>query len=134
MARFSKRLIVVGDRVLVRPQEGEERTHSGLVVPSTAVSTRSVRGGKVEAVGPGVPVPDPSEVAEEPWRRRREGEGGRYVPLQARVGDFALFLRAAAVEITYEGEDFLIVPNSAILVLLREEIDLGSLEDGPRES
>ncbi len=130
MARFKKRLIVVGDRILVRPQEGEERTHAGLYVPQSAVTSRSVRGGTVVAVGPGTPVADPSDVHEEPWKKGAES-GARYVPLQAAAGDYALFLQNAAVEITFEGKKYLIVPISAVLVLVREAIDLDDLDSGP---
>lgn len=123
MASFKKRLIVVGDRILVRPEEGQERTNAGLYVPQSAVSSRSVRGGKVVAVGPGLPIADPADISDEPWRQKTE-KAARYVPLQAREGDYALFIRNAAVEIAFEKENYLIVPNSAVLVLVREDIEL----------
>ncbi len=47
--------------------------------------------------------------------------------MQAEVGDYALFLKKAAVEIKFEGERYLIVPHNSILVLIREEVDV--LED-----
>jgi chaperonin GroES len=40
--------------------------------------------------------------------------------VQARVGDFAIFFRRAAVEITFEGSKYLVVPQAAVLVLIRE--------------
>jgi co-chaperonin GroES (HSP10) len=123
VASFKKRLIVVGDRILVRPQEGQERTNAGLYLPQSAVSSRSVRGGTVVAVGPGLPIADPTDVQAEPWQQKTE-RATRYVPLQAREGDYALFIRNAAVDITFENENYLIVPNSAVLVLVREDIDL----------
>jgi len=127
MASFKKHLIVVGDRILVRPLEGEERTASGLYVPPSAVSARSVQGGNVVAVGPGLPIPDPADVDAEPWKQRQEPHA-RYVPLQAREGDYALFMRNASVEITFEDTKYLIVPNSAVLVLMREEIELRDMD------
>ncbi len=126
MARFAKRLIVVGDRIVVRPESGEEKTGAGLYVPQSAVSARSVRGGTVVAVGPGYPVADPTDVDDEPWKPRHD-RGARYVPLQAQEGDYVLFLRSGAVEFTFEGSHYLIVPNSAVLVLARDEIDLEDL-------
>src|SRR2546425_3288404 len=51
-----KRLIVVGDRVLIAPEEGEERTNVGLYLPPTAVETRQVQGGRIVATGPGTPI------------------------------------------------------------------------------
>jgi co-chaperonin GroES (HSP10) len=123
MGAFKKRLIVVGDRILVRPEEGQERTHAGLYLPQSAVSSRSVRGGKVVAVGPGFPIADPTDVQAEPWQQKTV-PATRYLPLQAKEGDYALFIRNAAVEITFDNENYLIVPNSAVLVLVREDVDL----------
>ena len=115
----NKRLIVVGDRVLVQVEEGEERTKVGLYLPSTAVDSQAVQGGEIVATGPGLPMPDPGEGGDEPWRRGPARET-RYVPMQAQVGDYALFFRKAAVEITFEGQPFLVVPQAAILALVRE--------------
>ena len=44
-----------------------------------------------------------------------------FVPMQARNGDYALFFRKAAVEITFEGDRYLVVPQAAILALVRDE-------------
>jgi chaperonin GroES len=63
-----KKLIVVGDRVLVKPEEGEERSKVGLYLPPTALDSQAVQGGKIMATGPGLPMPDPSEISDEPWR------------------------------------------------------------------
>jgi co-chaperonin GroES (HSP10) len=120
MADSKKRLIVVGDRVLIEPEAGEDRTKVGLYLPSTAVDNQAVQGGTVLATGPGNAVSAPTELDDEPWKI-----GGaaatRYVPLQARIGDYAIFFRNAAVEITFEGDRYLVVPQAAILTLVREE-------------
>lgn len=113
-----KRLIVVGDRVLVQPEEGQERTSVGLYLPKTAVEGEQIQGGTVVARGPGIPMPDPGEHDEEPWKQT--GREARYVPMQAKVGDYALFFRRAAVEIKFEGKNYLVVPHAAILVIMRE--------------
>lgn len=123
MPSIRKKLIIVGDRLLVKPNEGEERTETGLVLPASAVQDQQVRQGRVIKVGPGIPVPDPGDI-DEPWKKKHEDEA-RYVPLQAREGDTALFLKKASVEIKFEGERYLIVPNGAVLMLIREDIDLG---------
>jgi len=114
----NKRLIVAGDRVLIAPEEGEERTRVGLYLPATAIDAMAVQGGKVLATGPGTPLAEPASLDDEPWRIRAPG-GARYVPMQARVGDYALFFRKAAVEITFEERRYLVVPQAAILVLVR---------------
>ncbi len=113
-----KRLIVVGDRVLIEPEEGEERTKVGLYLPASAVDKQSVQGGRVVATGPGTPIGAPTELDEEPWKIA-SGEA-RYLPVQARVGDFAIFFRKAAVEISFEGKVYLVVPQAAILTLVRD--------------
>ena len=113
-----KQLIVVGDRVLIEPEEGEERTKVGLYLPASAVDRQSVQGGRVLATGPGTPIGAPTELDEEPWKI---GSGeARYLPVQARVGDFAIFFRKAAVEISFEGKEYLVVPQAAILTLVRD--------------
>ena len=115
-----KRLIVVGDRVLIQPEEGEDRTHVGLYLPASAVDNQAVQGGKVVATGPGTPISAPTELNEdEPWRIG--GSEARFLPVQARVGDFAIFFRRAAVEITFEERKYLVVPQAAILTLVRED-------------
>ena len=121
MRHNNKELIVVGDRVLVRVEEGEERTNVGLYLPPTAVDSQAVQGGTIVATGPGLPMPSPDSNTDEPWRvTSRET---RFVPMQARMGDYALFFRKAAVEITFEGERYLVVPQAAILALVRDEMD-----------
>ena len=115
----NKQLVVVGDRVLVRAEEGDDRTKVGLYLPPTAVDNMAVQGGRIVATGPGLPMPDlATNSGDEPWRTPvRET---RFVPMQARAGDFALFFRKAAVEITFEQEHFLVVPQTAILALVRD--------------
>ena len=114
----AKRLIVVGDRVLVKPEEGEDRSKVGLYLPPTAVDSQAVQGGRIMATGPGLPMPDFGDSSEEPWRvAMRET---RFIPMQARAGDYALFFRKAAVELTFESERYLVVPQTAILALVRD--------------
>lgn len=113
-----KRLIVVGDRVLIAPEEGEERSRVGLYLPASAVDNQAVQSGTVVAVGPGTPVSAPTELDEEPWKIG--SSEARYLPVQARVGDHAIFFRRAAVEITFDERRYLVVPQAAILSLVRE--------------
>jgi len=117
-----KQLILVGDRVLITPEEGEERTRVGLYLPATAIDTQQVQSGLVIATGPGEPIPDLGSLDEEPWRLGEHQP--RWRPMQARVGDHAIFFRKAAVEITFEEKKYLVVPQAAILALVREEIPI----------
>ena len=116
--RKDKRLLVVGDRVLIKLEEGEERTKVGLYLPPTAMDSQAVQGGEIVATGPGLPMPDLADQSDEPWRTMARET--RFVPMQARAGDYALFFRKAAVEITFDGEKFLVVPQTAILALVRK--------------
>lgn len=120
MKKGEKQLLVVGDRVLIRVEDGEERSKVGLYLPATAVDNQAVQGGTVMATGPGQPLPSVEEHLDEPWRISGSKDT-RYVPMQARVGDYALFFRKAAVEITFENERYLVVPQAAILTLARDE-------------
>lgn len=121
MIRKNKQLLVVGDRVLVQLEDGEQRTKVGLYLPSTAVDSQAVQGGQIVSTGPGLALPDLADHGEDPWKTADSEPSARYVPMQARVGDFALFFRKAAVEITFENELFLVVPQSAILALVRDK-------------
>lgn len=114
-----KRLIIVGDRVLIKVDTGEERTDAGLILPQTVADKAQVASGRIVAVGPGVPMPISDDAEDEPWRQTERQP--KYIPVQAQVGDRALFMRKATVEIQYEGEQYLIAPQSAILVLIRDE-------------
>lgn len=119
MRIHNKRLIVVGDRVLVKVEDGEERTNVGLILPASAVDSQAVQGGRIVATGPGLPIPDFAENSDEPWRIGTSRRETKFVPMQARVGDYAMFFRKASVEMTFEQERYLVVPQSAILALVR---------------
>lgn len=120
MSKPKKRLLVVGDRVLVKVEDGEQRTKVGLYLPPSAIDSQAVQGGEIVSTGPGLALPDLTDQGEEPWRVGGSNREARYVPMQARVGDFALFFRKAAVEITFESEQYLVVPQAAILALVRD--------------
>ncbi len=123
MRKKNKELIVVGDRVLVAIEDGEERSAVGLYLPPTAIDNQAVQGGRIVATGPGLPMPDlASQDSDEPWKNAQSSASGttRHVPMQARKGDYALFFRKASVEITFENERFLVVPQAAILALVRD--------------
>jgi chaperonin GroES len=114
--RFRK-LIIVGDRVLIRPSRPEERTNSGLYLPPGIGERDQVRQGTIIRTGPGIPVPSFSE--EESWKQ--DAEQVRYIPLQAKEGDLAIFLMNGSTEVRYQDEVLYIVPQQSILMLEREE-------------
>ena len=112
-----KKLIIIGDRVLVRPTKPNERTQTGLYLPPGVQEKERVQQGYIIKIGPGYAIPAPAE--DEPWKA--QDEQVKYIPLQAKEGDLAIFLLNGATEVMYEGEKYFIVPQSAILMLEREE-------------
>jgi len=112
-----KKLVVIGDRVLIKPTRPDERTASGLYLPPGVQEKEKVQQGYVIKTGPGYAIPMP--VDDEPWKQ--DDDQGKYVPLQAKEGDLAIFLLSGATEVMYEKEKYFIVPQSAILLLEREE-------------
>lgn len=112
-----QKFIVVGDRVLVRPEEDAAKTATGLYLPPGVSEKEKVQSGYIIKVGPGYPTA--SQGDEEPWKESKEPV--KYIPLQAKEGDLAIFLRKEAFEIEFEKEKFLIVPQSAILLLIRND-------------
>jgi len=111
------KIIIVGDRVLIKPEENLAKTNSGLYLPPGVYEKERVQGGYVIKVGPGYPIGMPAED-DEPWK---ENKSTRYIPLQAKPGDFALFLRKDAIEVEIEKQKFVIVNHSAILLLYRDD-------------
>jgi len=112
-----KKLIVIGDRVLIKPMQPNERTASGLYLPPGVHEKEKVQQGYVMKTGPGFVIPVP--VENESWKG--EEEQIKYVPLQAKEGDLAIFLMSGATEVMYEDDKYFIVPQSAILMLERDE-------------
>jgi len=128
-----KEILVIGDRVLIKPDNPEGRTKVGLYLPQTVTEKEPVQSGVVVATGPGTPVPSFGTDDSEPWQDSSEPQL-KYVPIQVSVGDYALFLKKEAVEIQYNKEAYVVVPQSAILLLVRgkEEKDpLGSELESP---
>ena len=118
--RSKKQLIVVGDRVLVNPDDSREKTNFGLYLPQGIEEKEKVQGGFIVKTGPGYPLPDPMDGSDEPWGGSRKD--AKYVPLQVEEGDYVLFLRKSAIEIEFETNRYLILPQSAILLIIRDDI------------
>ena len=115
-----EQVIIVGDRVLIKPKSLKEQTKSGLFLPPGVLQKEKVQEGYIMKVGPGYPVAADFGLDEEAWNQE-EQEDVRYIPLQAKAGDLAIYLQRDAIEINYNQERYFIVPQSAILMLVREE-------------
>jgi chaperonin GroES len=87
------------DRLLVRPEEGEETTASGIVIPDTA--KEKPQEGTVLAVGPG-----------------KRSDTGDLVPMDVKEGDRVIYSKYGGTEIKYEGEDLLILSARDVLAIV----------------
>ena len=113
-----EKINVVGDRVLVKPRKESGRTDSGLYLPPGVREKEKIQYGYVVKSGPGYPIPLPIDN-DEPWKK--EDEKIKYVPLQVKEGDLAVFLQAGAYEVLYQGDKYFIVSQSSILMIERED-------------
>lgn len=111
------KIIIVGDRVLIKPEDDLEKTNSGLYLPPGVKEKEKVQGGYIIKIGPGYPVASPHDE-DEPWKENKET---KYIPLQAKEGDFAIFMRREAIDIELDKQKLVIVPQSAILLLMRDD-------------
>ena len=89
------------DRIVVKANEAEERTASGLVIPDTA--KEKPQQGTVLAVGPG----------------RRSEQSGDLIPLDVKVGDTVVYSKYGGTEITIDGEDLLILSSRDVLAIAK---------------
>lgn len=112
------KIVVVGDRVLIKPKSLTGKTKSGLYLPPGVQENDRILSGYIVKVGPGHPIPN-TDHGDEPWKSKDTRI--EYIPLQAREGDLALFLRNGAFEIDYQDEKYFIVPQQSLLLLERDE-------------
>ena len=113
-----RNLIVVGDRVLIRPAKESDKTEGGLYLPPSVQEKEKIQRGYVIKTGPGYPLPLPADE-DDLWKGREDQV--KYLPLQAQEGDLAIFLQKGAIEVIYEKEKYYIVSQASILMLEREE-------------
>lgn len=116
---MEKEIILVGDKVLVEIDEKESKTEAGLYLPQNVKEKEKVEAGYVRKTGPGYPVFDPTALEDEPWVKTSKN---KYFPLQAKEGDYCIFLKDQAVEIEFERKHYVVIPHSAILVIIRDRI------------
>lgn len=106
--------------MLIKPRDMEVRTESGLVLPATVKEKEQIQSGYVVKTGPGYPIP--SQEVDEAWKE--DTQKTKYIGMQAEEGDLAIFLKSKSHEIQFEHEDYLIVPHGAILLLIREDMEV----------
>ncbi len=113
-----RKFIVIGDRVLIKPRSPMDRTKGGLLLPPGIQEKENIQIGYVVKVGPGYPIPAVAD-SDEPWKNKSDEV--KYVPLQPKEGDLAVYLQNNSWEIEFNNEKYFIAPQSAILLLIRDE-------------
>jgi chaperonin GroES len=113
-----EKFIMVGDRVLVKPKNPSGKTKSGLYLPPSVQENEKVQSGYIVKVGPGYPIPSVSEEDEQ-WKE--ENNDVKYLPLQTHIGDLAVYLGKSGHEIEFNNEKYIILPHSAVLMIIRDE-------------
>lgn len=89
----------LGDKVVIKRLEAEEKTKSGIVLPNQAKEQPQL--AKIMAVGPGGVVE------------------GKEIKMEVKVGDTVIFSKYAGTEIKYEGEDYTILSQRDILAVVK---------------
>jgi co-chaperonin GroES (HSP10) len=95
-----------------------EKTKGGLLLPPSVQENERLQSGYVIKVGPGYPIPAIADF-DEPWKNKSEEV--KYVPIQPREGDLAVYMQSSAYEIEFNGTKYVIVSQSSILLLIRDE-------------
>ena len=111
------KFILVGDRVLIKPKNSPDQTRSGLYLPPGIKENEKIHSGYVIKVGPGYPIP--SDFQQESWMEKKDQL--KYIPLQPEEGDLAVYLQKSGFEIQYKKEKYIIVSQSSILMVIRDE-------------
>ena len=117
-----EKFIMIGDRVLIKPKTPSSKTRSGLYLPPTVQEGEKILSGYIVKAGPGYPIPAISDQ-DEAWKQKQQNV--QYVPLQAQMGDLAVYLNKSGFEIEFNKEKYVILPHSAILMIIRDEKLLG---------
>jgi len=89
----------LSDRVVVKAQDAEEKTASGIILPDTAQEKPQI--GEIVAIGPG-----------------KVSDGGGLVKMTVKKGDKVLYGKYSGTEISHNGDDLLIMRESDILAVL----------------
>lgn len=112
------KIIVIGDRILIKPTKPKDKTDTGLYLPQGMHKTEELRTGYVIKVGPGYPIPALQDI-DDAWKGKTEEV--KYVPLQPRPGDLAVYIQKSAFEIKFNGEPYVIAPHNSLLLVVRDE-------------
>jgi co-chaperonin GroES (HSP10) len=110
------KFIMIGDKALIKPTNPQERTKSGLLLPPSVRENEKLQTGYVIKIGPGYALPNSIDESES-WKKEKV----KYLPLEVKVGDLAIYLQSSGFEVIINDEKYLILSHSAILMLVRDE-------------
>lgn len=113
-----EKIVMVGDKVLVKPKNPNLQTSSGLYLPPAAIEKESIQAGYVIKVGPGYPVPAINDEVES-WKENQEAV--KYIPLQVKTGDLAVYMSKSGFDVEFKGEKYTILSHSSIVMIIRDE-------------
>jgi chaperonin GroES len=113
-----EKIVMIGDKVLIKPKNPNLQTTSGLYLPPTAIEKESIQAGYVIKIGPGYPIPTMNDE-DESWKENKETV--KYIPLQAKTGDLAVYLNKSGFDVEFKGEKYIILSHSAIVMIVRDE-------------
>lgn len=111
-------IVMIGDRMLIKPRNQQRKTKSGLYLPPNVQEKEQVQTGYVIKVGPGYPIPNFNEE-DEAWKPKNNAP--KYLPIQPKEGDLAVFLPKSGYEVQFNSTKYFIVPQSAVLLIIRDE-------------
>lgn len=120
--RDLSKIILIGDRILVKPSKPTNKTDTGLYLPQGMHKKEELYTGYVMKVGPGYPIPAVNDI-DEPWKDKSDQV--KYVPLQPKPGDLAVYLQNNTFELVFNNQDYVIMPHSALLFVIRDEDIVG---------
>ena len=117
---YLQNLVVVGDRVLIKPLSGKNKSRGGLYLPPSVKEKEKVQTGEIIKVGPGYPVP----TGDQSFDAHLNGnpQQASYIPLQAKEGQIAMYLQSHAYELEYANETYMIVNQAGILLLINDDL------------
>jgi len=118
-----KNMGLVGDRILVRPETREEqKTESGIILPTSVVDDNDISSGIVVMIGPGM-VSGSNNKRSEDWMEESSNKV-EFIPLQIKIGYRVLFIPDCAYEVQVDGKTYMIMQQGAVIMYDKDPFGL----------
>jgi len=122
MSSIPEEIIVINDKILIKPED-TKKTGGGILIPDGIQQDESILNGYVAKVGRGYPLGASFADEEKPWMKDPQSVMVDYMPLQVMLGDFVFFIERAAMEFTHNSIKWMVIPEGAILAVIRKKPD-----------